>query len=176
VKRPEVSSQSRGVKEGQNNERKIKMKNQNIVFIAIALALAFAPFTKATPCPQGGCGQQLPEINIYSTGNVARGNTGSFVLSMNPPLSFTGSGMYVNFTVGGTAIPGVDYVALVSPAFIGQSGFATLLVKTLPNPRGAADCQPYSVVIKLAPGAGYTVGASSSATMWIEPAACAVNQ
>src|SRR5215470_883771 len=137
------------------------MKNQNIVFIAMALALAFAPFTKATPCPQSGCGQQLPEVSIYSTGNVARGNTGSFVLSMNSPVPMLG-GMYVNFTVGGTAIPGVDYVALVSPAFIGQSGYGTLLVKTLPNPRGAADCQAYSVVVKLAPGPGYTVGASSS--------------
>ena len=153
------------------------MKNQNIVFIAIAFALAFAPFTKATPCPQVGCGQQFPEISIYSTGNVARGNTGSFVLSMNSPLMLGGSGMYVNFTVGGTAIPGVDYVALVSPAFIGPSGYGTILVKTLPNPRAAADCQAYSVVVKLAPGSGYTLGASSSATMWIEPAGCgAVNQ
>ena len=148
------------------------MKNKNIIFIAIAFALAFAPFTKATPCPQGGCGQQFPEISIYSTGNVTRGNTGSFVLSMNSPLSFGGSGMYVNFTVGGTAIPGVDYVVLVSPARIGQSGYGTILVKTLPNPRGAADCQAYSVVVKLGPGSGYEVGASSSATMWIEPAGC----
>ena len=146
------------------------MKNQNIVFIAIAFALAFAPVTQATPCPQGGCGQQLSEISIHSTGNVVRGNTGSFVLSMNSPNLL--AGMYVNFTVGGTAIPGVDYVALVSPAFIGQSGYGTILVKTLPNPRGSADCQAYSVVVKLEPGAGYAVGASSSATMWIEPAGC----
>jgi hypothetical protein len=151
------------------------MKNQNIVFIAIAFALAFAlgPVTQATPCPQSGCGQQLPEISIYSTGNVARGNTGSFVLRMNSPLPMLG-GMYVNFTVGGTAIPGVDYVALISPAYIGPSGYGTILVKTLPNPRGAADCQAYSVVVKLEPGAGYAVGASSSATMWIEPAGCGV--
>jgi len=148
------------------------MKNQNIVFIAIAFALAFAPLTKATPCPQWGCGQQLPQISIYSTGNVVRGNTGSFVLSMNSPLMLGGIGMYVNFTVDGTAIPGVDYVALVSPAFIGPSGYGTILVKTLPNPRAAADCQAYSVVVKLASGSGYTVGASSSATMWIEPAGC----
>src|SRR5262245_8309362 len=148
------------------------MKNQNIVFIAIALALAFAPFTKAAPCPQGGCGQQFPEISIHSTGNVARGNTGSFVLSMDSPLPLGASGMYVNFTVGGTAIPGVDYVALVSPAFIGRSSYGTILVKTLPNPRGSADCQAYSVVVKLAPGSGYKVGAASSATMWIQPAGC----
>jgi hypothetical protein len=149
------------------------MKNQNIVFIAIAFALAFAlaPVTQATPCPQWGCGQQLPEISIYSTGNVARGNTGSFVLRMSSPLPMLG-GMYVNFTVGGIAIPGVDYVAFVSPAFIGPSGYGTILVKTLPNPRGAADCQAYSVVVTLTSGSGYVVGASSSATMWIEPTGC----
>ena len=154
------------------------MKNQNIVFIAIAFALAFAlaPFTKAAPCPQWGCGQQLPEISINSTGNVARGNTGSFVLSVNSS-SMLGGIMCVNFNVGGTAIPGVDYVALVSPAFIGTSGYGTILVKTLPNPRAAADCQAYSVVVKLEPGAGYAVGAFGTATMWIEPAGCgAVNQ
>ena len=151
------------------------MKNQNIVFIAIAFALAFAlaPVSQAVPCPQGGCGQQLPAISIHGTGNVVRGNTGSFVLSVNSanPALMLG-GMYVNFTVGGTAVPGVDYVALVSPAFIGKSGYGTILVKTLPNPRAAADCQAYSVVVKLQPGAGYAVGASSSATMWIEPAGC----
>ena len=145
--------------------------------MAAAFAFALASVTEATPCPQWGCGQQLPEISIHSTGNVVRGNTGSFVLRMNSPLPFVGSGMYVNFTVGGTAIPGVDYVALVSPAFIGGSGYGTILVKTLPNPRGAADCQAYSVAVKLAPGSGYTVGASSSATMWIAPSGCgAVNQ
>src|SRR6478752_3032676 len=63
------------------------MKNQNIVFIAIAFALAFAlaPVTQATPCPQWGCGQQLPEISIHSTGNVVRGKTGSFVLVKTLP-------------------------------------------------------------------------------------------
>jgi hypothetical protein len=151
------------------------MKNQNIVFIpiALALALALAPVTQAAPCPQGVQCEQLPVVTIHSTGDVIRGNTGSFVLSMNStnsPLNL--GGMYVNFTVGGTAIPGVDYVALVSPTFIGQSGYGTILIKTLPNPRGAADCQAYSAVVKLEPGAGYAVGAPSSATMWIKAAGC----
>ena len=150
------------------------MKNQNIVFIATAFALAFAlaPIAGALPCPQGVPCEQLPEISIHSTGNVARGNIGSFVLSMNSPLTTGASGIYVNFTVGGTAIPGVDYVALVSPAFIGESGYGTILIKTLPNRRAATGSQAYSVVVKLEPGAGYTLLAtSSSATMWIKPCA-----
>jgi hypothetical protein len=144
------------------------MKNQNIVFIAIAFALAFAlaPVTQATPCPQWGCGQQLPEISIHSTGNVVRGKTGSFVLIKNPLLL---GAMYVNFKVSGTAVAGVDYVALISPAYIGPSGYATILVKTLPDPRGLASAQAYSVVVTLEAGPGYTVGESSSAKIWIDP-------
>lgn len=166
------------------------MKNQNIVFIAIAFALAFAlaPVTQAAPnpggiptstsaaneqpCPQFGCGENLPVISIHSTGNVVRGKTGSFVLVMKPALMFGAT--YVNFKVSGTAVPGVDYRALISPAYIGQSGYATILVQTLRDPRAAASPQAYSVVVTLEPGAGYSLGSSAtgaarSATIWITP-------
>jgi hypothetical protein len=86
---------------------------------------------------------------------------------MNPQLLLGGT--YVNFSVSGTAIPGVDYVALVSPAYIGPSGYGTILVKTLPDPRGPADRQSYSVVVKVDSGLGYAIGQPSSATMWIRP-------
>jgi hypothetical protein len=109
----------------------------------------------------------MPVISIHSTGDVSRGKTGSFVLDMKPTLWF--SAMFVNFKVSGTAIPGVDYVALVSPAYVGQSGFGTILVQTLPDPRGSGNRQSYSVVITLEDGAGYAVGAPNSATMWIRP-------
>jgi hypothetical protein len=117
----------------------------------------------------------LPAVTIHSTDNIIRGQTGSFVLAMGqPPSSSSGQTYlsfhpYVNFSVSGTAIPGVDYVALVSPTLIGASGYGTILVKTLPNPRGSANRQAYSVVVTMAPGAGYAVGAPSSATMWIKP-------
>ena len=48
---------------------------------------------------------------------------------MKPALML--GGMYVNFKVSGTAIAGVDYVLLVSPAYIGQSGYGVIQVKTL---------------------------------------------
>jgi hypothetical protein len=110
---------------------------------------------------------QLPLITIKSTGDVTRGNTGSFVLIMNPPVVFGGT--YVNFSVSGTAIPGVDYVALTAPAYIGQSGYGVISVATLPDPRGPIDRQAYSVVVKLEPGAGYALGEPSSAQMWVKP-------
>jgi hypothetical protein len=157
------------------------MKNQNIVFIAMASALAFAlgPVTEANPIPQGGPAvgpathqpspegenRYAPVITIHSAGNVLRGKTGSFVLKMSPPLAF--GGMYVNFKVSGTAVAGVDYVSLFSPAYIGQSGYGVISLKTLPDPRGPSDIKAYSVVVTLEPGAGYAVGQPSSALIWI---------
>jgi hypothetical protein len=67
--------------------------------------------------------------------DVIRGQIGVFVFSMKPQILLGTT--FVNFSVKGTAIPGVDYVPLVSPAFIGQSGFGVILVKTLPDPRAS---------------------------------------
>jgi len=163
------------------------MKNQNIVFIAIAFGLAFAlaPVTKAAPSPGGGPSHpppnesadsaystspeavELPVITIHSAGNILRGKTGSFVLDMKPALMF--GGMYVNFKVSGTAVAGVDYVLLLSPAYIGQSGYGVISLKTLPDPRAQSSNQAYSVVVTLEPGLGYALGGatSRSALIWI---------
>ena len=116
--------------------------------------------------PTGPQAEQVPVITIHSTGDVKRGKTGSFVLNMNPIVF---GGMYVNFSVSGTAIPGVDYVPLVSPVHIGQSGYGVILVQTLPDPRASSIRQSYSVVVTLEPGAGYAVGQPSSARMMIKP-------
>jgi hypothetical protein len=167
------------------------MKNRNTVFIAIVFALAFAlaSVTEAAPRPDGGPApapapaneganansaystnaqdEQSPVINIHSTGDVSRGKTGSFVLNMNPPVMFGGT--YVNFSVSGTAIPGVDYVPFVSPAYIGQSGYGVILVQTLPDPRAISLRQAYSVVVTLEPGLGYALGEPRSAQIMIKP-------
>ena len=99
--------------------------------------------------------------------DVIRGQIGVFVFSMKPQILLGTT--FVNFSVKGTAIPGVDYVPLVSPAFIGQSGFGAILVKTLPDPRASVVRQAYSVVVTLEPGPGYTVGQPSSAEILIQP-------
>ena len=109
---------------------------------------------------------KVPIITIHGTEEaVVRGKTGSFVLNMNPVVF---GGMYVNFKVSGTAIPGVDYVPLVFPAHIGQSGYGVILVQTLPN-RRAPSLLSYSVVVTLEPGPGYVVGEPRSAQMTIKP-------
>ena len=146
-----------------NKERKIKhMKNRNNIFTTTLVALAFAlalgargislgPTVGLTTCfplraaIANSGGENLPMITIHSTDNVTRGKTGSFVLERRmhsteqdtkPALMFGGT--YVNFKVSGTAIAGVDYVLLVSPACIGQSGYGVIQVKTLPDPRGSS--------------------------------------
>jgi hypothetical protein len=140
------------------------MKNQNIVFVAMASVLAFAlgPVTKANISPED---VQRPIITIHSAGNILRGKTGSFVLKMSSPVAF--GGMYVNFKVSGTAVPGVDYVSLISPAHIGATAYGVISVRTLPDPRAAPGNTAYSVVVTLEPGAGYAVGSPSSAIIWI---------
>jgi hypothetical protein len=75
--------------------------------------------------------------------------------------------MYVNFKVSGTAVAGVDYASLLSPTFIGKSGYGVISLKTLANPRGSSDHKAYSVEVTLEPGAGYAVGKPNSALIWI---------
>ena len=120
-----------------------------------------------------GVDQNLPMITIHITDNVIRGKTGSFVLDMRSAVvtksALTSGGRYVNFKVSGTAIAGVDYVLLVSPAYIGQSGYGVIQVKTLHNQRGLSSTKAYSLTVTLEAGAGYAVGAPRSATMWIKP-------
>ena len=111
-----------------------------------------------------------PVVSIHSTGDVTRGKTGSFVVNMDK--STLAAPTYVNVHVSGTAVAGVDYVAVVSPTLVGASGYGVISIKTFPNPRGSSANQRYSVVVTLQPGPGYTVSASaasSSAIMWIEP-------
>ena len=139
------------------------MNTKIISKLLLSLGLAFVLGSAITQVH--GEDEKLPVITIHSTGDVTRGKTGSFVLNMNPVV-FGGS--YVNFSVSGTAIPGVDYVHLVSPAHIGQSGYGVILVQTLPN-RRAPSIQSYSVVVTLEPGPGYAVGEPKSAQMMIKP-------
>jgi hypothetical protein len=153
------------------------MNTKIISKILLTLGLVFVLGSAITPVHggtqpssdsvPGSLNQQLPVVTIHSTDNVTRGETGTFVLAANPriPASTT----FVKFSVSGTAIQGVDYTLIVSPAAIGQSGFGAILVKTLPNPRGSANNRAFSVVITLEPAPGYAVGDPGSATMFIKP-------
>ena len=110
----------------------------------------------------------LPVVSVYATDNVTRGKTGTFVLKMNSTLMLGGT--YVFFSLSGTALQGVDYKLVASPVYISQSGYGTINIETLADPRGSAGNQAYSVVVTLTDGAGYAIGKDSSAIMWIKPA------
>jgi hypothetical protein len=96
---------------------------------------------------------KLPVVTIHSTGDVKRGKTGSFVLNMNPVVY---GGNYVYFSVSGSAIPGVDYVPPMYPAYIGQSGYGVILIQALPDSR-ARSTRSYSIMVTLEAGPGYAV-------------------
>ena len=172
------------------------MKTKIISKLLFTLALVFVLGNGITPLhgatqpssasPIDPPPPQFPVVTIHTVNAsastagielVTRGNIGTFVLSETPqiPLATT----FVNFSVKGTAIPGVDYVPLVSPVSVGSSptandvttavGFGVILVKTLPDPRASAFRLAQSVVVTLEPGSGYTVGQPGSAEILIEP-------
>ncbi len=154
-------------------ERKINnMKTKIIKNLVLSLGLVFVLGSTITQVRGQTVppGQQLLVATIHSSGDVNRGKTGSFVVDMRQStMTQIPYFPYVNFSVSGTAIPGVDYIALVSPAQLGPDGYGVILVKTLPDPRGSANRQSYSVVVTLEPGPGYAVGQPSSAQMMIKP-------
>jgi len=150
------------------------MKTKIIKNLLLSLGLVFVLGSTITQVrgqtvPPG----QLLVATIHSSGDVNRGKTGSFVVDMRQTTS-SGSGYlpyypYVNFSVSGTAINGVDYVAIASPAQVGPSGYGVILIKTLPNPRGSGNLQSYSVVVTLTSGLGYALGQPMTAKMLIKP-------
>ena len=168
--------------EGGNDERSRKaktmkklnnMKTKILSKLLLILGLVFVLGSAITQVR----GQAV--VTIHSTGDVTRGQTSSFVLNTNGPLYWGQA--YVNFSVSGTAIPGVDYAPLVSPAHIvwvpppprclSCHGvyYGVIPVKTLPNLRPPFFGQDYSVVVTLKPSFGYTIGQPSSAQIMINP-------
>src|SRR5215471_2616429 len=116
--------------EVQKQERKNKMKQpvhmktRIVGKILVGLGLVFVLGSAIAQVRAED--QNVPVVTIHSTGDVMRGKTGAFVLNMKPALML--GGIYVKFTVSGTAVPGVDYLHFVSPVHIGPSGYAAMLV------------------------------------------------
>jgi hypothetical protein len=151
------------------------MKTNIISKLLLSLSLAFVLGSAITQVRGDSMEtSSTPVVGIHSTGDVTRGKTGSFVVAMASVGTFSAA-TYVNVSVSGTAAAGVDYLAssVVSPILIGKSGYGVISIKTLPDPRALSGGRKVSVVVTLKPGPGYTVGASSSATMWIEPCSSA---
>ena len=140
------------------------MKTKITSRMLLSLSLVFVLGSAITQVCGDATPPPGPVVTIRSAGDVPRGKTGSFVLAMNGSVW----GYLVNFSVSGTAIPGVDYVPLVSPASV-VGGYGVISVKTLPDPRASFFPQAYNVVVTLEPGFGYAIGEPSSATIMINP-------
>jgi len=153
---------------------KTNIISRHLLTLGLAFVLGSAITQVRGDSPAAPSTPTGPVVSIHSTGDVMRGKTGSFVVNMDK--SMFAAPTYVNVRVSGTAIAGVDYVAVLSPTIVGASGYGVISIKTLPNRRASSANQKYSVVVTLEPGPGYTVNssaASSSAIMWIEPCASA---
>jgi hypothetical protein len=155
------------------------MKTKIISKLLLSFGLAFvlgSAITQVRGDDQAIEAAISPVVSIHSTGDVYRGKTGSFVVNMDKSMSAAPT--YVNVSISGTAVPGVDYVAVVSPTVVGVSGYGVISIKTLPNQRALSGNQKYSVIVTLLPGPGYTVSASaasSSAIMWIKVVCASAN-
>lgn len=149
------------------------MKTNIISKLLFSLSLAFVLGSAITQV-RGDTDSFTPVFGIHSTGDVTRGKTGSFVVARTNPVTLSAA-TYVNVSFGGTAVAGVDYVvtSVVPHILVGKSGYGVISIRTLPNRRASAGAQKYSVVVTLEDGPGYTVGASKSSTMWIEPCTAA---
>jgi hypothetical protein len=155
---------------------KTKIISKSLLTLALVFVLGSA-ITHVHGATQGGSpsivgppDQQFPVVTINNGtafAAVTRGQIGAFVLSVKPQSLLAST--FVNFKVSGTAISGVDYTPLVSPAFIGQSGFGVIVVKTLPDVSASVVAKASSVVVTLEPGPGYAVGEPSSAQIFIKP-------
>lgn len=137
------------------------MKTKIISKILLSLGLVFILGSAIT--------EVRGEVSIFSMGDVTRGGTGHFRITTDNP----GPPMYVYFSVSGNAIPGVDYMPLVSPVYIPRclevcSVF--IPVRTLPDRRASSMfAQAYNLVVTLKPGLGYLIGQPHSAQMMIDP-------
>jgi len=152
------------------------MKTKIIKNLVLSLGLVFVLGSAITQVRGDSEAIQPPGqlvATIHSSGDVNRGQTGSFVVDMRQITSSDKGYIpyfpYVNFSVSGTAIPWVDYIALVPPAQVGPEGYGVILVKTLPDPRGSGNRQSYSVVVTLNSGLGYALGQPTTAKMIIKP-------
>jgi hypothetical protein len=88
--------------------------------------------------------------------------TGTFTITRSGDLA---PALSVNYTIGGSATNGSDYASLSGSVVIAAGTASTTVVVTPVD--DAADEVDQTVTLTLAPGAGYTIGSSNSATITV---------
>ena len=110
-------------------------------------------------------GASTPAVTITATdasAAEAAGNPGQFTVSRGTSGS---TALAVNLTVGGTATNGTDYTTIPVTVTI-PAGSVTATIAVTPVDDSAVEPSE-TVIVTVAAGTGYTVGASSSATVTI---------
>ncbi|SHG16763.1 gliding motility-associated C-terminal domain-containing protein, partial [Arenibacter palladensis] len=88
---------------------------------------------------------------------------GTFTVGLNT-TNLTGSPMVINYTVGGTAVSGSDFMALAGSVSIGNGQeSATITMNPINDSEVEAGLE--TVIVSLASGTGYIVGAPNNATV-----------
>src|SRR5207253_444306 len=101
-----------------------------------------------------------PSVTVTATDGTATEagpTTGTFAVSRT---GSTAAALTVNYTVGGSATPGSDYTALSGSVTI-PAGAASAPITVTPVDDTAVEPDE-TVVLTLAPGGGYQVGAPGS--------------
>jgi uncharacterized protein (DUF1800 family) len=97
-----------------------------------------------------------------ASADTSGGNPGAFTLTRTGDTS---QALTVNYTVGGTAVNGIDYQGLPGTVtFAAYAAAATVAVK--PNPTLSASASS-TVTLALSSGTGYTMGSASAASITI---------
>ena len=90
-------------------------------------------------------------------------DAGTFTVGLNT-TNLTGSPMVINYTVGGTAVSGSDFMALAGAVSIGNGQeSATITLNPINDSEVEAGLE--TVIVSLASGTGYIVGAPNNATV-----------
>lgn len=93
-------------------------------------------------------------------------SSGLFTVGLNTP-NITGAPMEINYTVGGTATPDSDYMALTGTASIANNQQSTTITVS-PINDSEVEAGFETVIVTLGNGTGYNVGSPNNATVNIE--------
>ncbi len=104
----------------------------------------------------------MPQITVSGTASIARGQAATITLTSNVSAPHD---IQVNLNVGGTAQPDVDYVAFPPIAVI-PAGHSSATVTVQSKTRTTITPDRF-VVVAATPGAQYTLGSQSAATVTI---------
>ncbi len=104
-------------------------------------------------------------VSIVATDATATETAGDTAIFTVTRTGDTTNVLNVNYTIGGTAVNGVNYAALTSPVTI-SAGQASAAITVTQTANGIVEPDK-TVIATLAAGAGYTLGAPNTATVHI---------